>query len=367
MALRPLYFLSLLTAVVLLTACGQDNESQDKNNQENTAQQTSSNITSRAPNAISTANAIAKLDRVITSSLRDNSLPDFTQYTNVKEKKQAFFGFLRPLAEQSNIQVLRLREELSHIHPQRITKQQAQRLKKLARTYKIKTEDSAEQLGLLLRKIQIIPESLVLAQAANESAWGTSRFAVEGNNLFGQWCFKAGCGLVPSGRPEGAKYEVRLFKTPQDSVSAYVRNLNSHGGYIDLRKIRECLLTSQQDITGRALASGLLHYSSRGVEYINEIKQLIRVNRLETWDKNWWGDYNPAHNCYAFVQVPEPIIEPVVEATQIASDSEATNTSSTATAGDADTTETSATNESTDTATSESETKVEAENPSTVK
>lgn len=364
MALRPLYYLSLLTALVLLTACGQDNEPQDDNSQTNTAQQSHSH--SKAPKTISTANAIAKLDRVITKSLRDNSLPDFTQYTNVKEKKQAFFGFLRPLAEQANIQVLRLREELSHIHPQRITKQQAQRLKRLAKTYKIKTEDSAEQLGLLLRKIQIIPESLVLAQAANESAWGTSRFAVEGNNLFGQWCFKAGCGLVPSGRPEGAKYEVRLFKTPQDSVSAYVRNLNSHGGYIDLRKIRECLLTSQQEVTGRALASGLLHYSSRGIEYINEIKQLIRVNRLETWDKSWWGDYNPAHNCYALVQVPEPVIEPIVEATQIASDSEATNTTSPATAND--------TEAATETAskieievTTDSDNKAETEDPSTVK
>jgi len=331
MALKPFYFVSLLTTLLLLSACAQDIEPVADNESAATQAQTSSQTnTPSPPKTISTANAIAKLDRVITNTLSNKDLPNFSQYKDVKQKKHAFFNFLRPLAEQANIQVLRLREELSHIDPQRITKQQATRLKRLARIYKIKTHDSAEQLGLLLRKIQIIPEALVLAQAANESAWGTSRFAVEGNNLFGQWCFKAGCGLVPNGRPAGEKYEVRLFKTPQDSVSAYVRNLNSHGGYINLRKIRECLLTSDQTITGRALASGLLHYSSRGVAYINEIRQLIRVNRLETWDKSWWGEYRPEHSCYSLVQVPVPVIEPLAEVTQTASDSEAkTDTSDT--------------------------------------
>lgn len=324
MALKPLYFVSLLTTLLLLSACAQDNEPvADNADASSQAHAPSQTIKPTPPKTISTANAIAKLDRVISNTLRNNDLPDFSQYQDVKQKKHAFFDFLRPLAEQANTQVLRLREELSHIDPQRITKQQATRLTRLARIYKIKTRDSAEQLSLLLRKIQIIPEALVLAQAANESAWGTSRFAVEGNNLFGQWCFQAGCGLVPNGRPAGEKYEVRLFKTPQDSVSAYVRNLNSHGGYISLRKIRECLLTSNQTVTGRALASGLLHYSSRGVEYISEIKQLIRVNRLETWDKSWWGEYSPEHSCYSLVQVPVPVIEPLAEVTQIATDSEA--------------------------------------------
>ncbi|HCH23930.1 MAG TPA: flagellar biosynthesis protein FlgJ [Oceanospirillaceae bacterium] len=330
MALKPLYFIPLLSTLLLLSACAQDNEPvADEARTDTQAQASSPSKTAAAPKTISTANAIAKLDRVITNTLRNTDLPDFSQYQDVKQKKQAFFGFLRPLAEQANTQVLRLREELSRIDPQRITNQQALRLKRLARTYKIKTPNSAEQLDLLLRKIQIIPEALVLAQAANESAWGTSRFAVEGNNLFGQWCFKAGCGLVPNGRPAGEKYEVRLFKTPQDSVSAYVRNLNSHGGYIGLRKIRECLLTTDQTVTGRALASGLLHYSSRGVEYIKEIKQLIRVNRLEPWDKSWWGEYRPEHRCYSLVQVPEPVIEPLAEVTQLATDGDATTNTDT--------------------------------------
>jgi len=315
-----------ITTTLVLFACSQDKESVAPN--ETAGHEATSQTAKRKPykispppKPISTANAVAKLNQVITNTLRDTKLPDFNQYTDVKQKKHAFFAFLRPLVVQTNKQILRLRDELSHIDPTRITKQQKTYLKKLARTYKIKTSEPEEQLALLLRKIQVIPEALVLAQAANESAWGTSRFAVKGNNLFGQWCFKAGCGLVPSGRPSGANYEVRLFKTPQDSVSAYARNLNSHGGYLDLRKIRACLLDANDPITGRALASGLLHYSSRGVAYINEIKQLIRVNKLEVWDKNWWGEQNPGHACYSLVQVPEPIIETVpMTESQLASD-----------------------------------------------
>lgn len=322
MALKPFTLSVLLGLTFSLFACSSDEPEQttapvnteqrattDTKEDSNTASTEAEapavkTVKAEKPRPISTATAVAKLNQVITNTLRKEKLPDFSQYTNVKQKKQAFFDFIRPLAETANGQVLRLREELKHINPQRPNKQQTQRLARLAKVYKIKTTDPAEQHTLLLRKLQTIPPSLILAQAANESAWGTSRFATEGNNLFGQWCFKAGCGLVPNGRPEGAKYEVRLFKTPQDSVSAYVRNLNSHGGYIDLRRIRECLLSVEQPITGRALAAGLLNYSSRGEAYIKEIRQMIRVNKLEQWQTNWWGT-DQQHACYDLVQLPQ--------------------------------------------------------------
>ena len=316
MALKPLSLSIMLGFTIGLFACSSDEPQQasasagatDNSSAVSTTTSPSptvKTVKAEQPRPISTATAVAKLNQVITNTLRQDDLPDFSQYTNVKQKKQAFFDFMRPLAETANTQVLRLREELTHIHPERINKQQAQRLTRLAKVYKIKTTDPLEQRTLLLRKLQTIPPSLVLAQAANESAWGTSRFATQGNNLFGQWCFKAGCGLVPSGRPAGATYEVRLFKTPQDSVSAYIRNLNSHGGYLDLRRIRECLLTNQQPVTGRALAAGLLHYSSRGEAYIKEIRQMIRVNKLEPWQANWWGN-DQQHACYELVQLPQP-------------------------------------------------------------
>jgi Bax protein len=342
MALKPFTLSVILGLTIGLFACSSDepeqttasaNAEQSANTETANDSNTASSevetdapavktVKAEKPRPISTATAVAKLNQVITNTLRKEDLPDFSQYTNVKQKKQAFFDFMRPLAETANEQVLRLREELKHINPQRPNKPQTQRLARLAKVYKIKTTDPVEQHALLLRKLQTIPPSLVLAQAANESAWGTSRFATEGNNLFGQWCFKEGCGLVPSGRPQGATYEVRLFKTPQDSVSAYVRNLNSHGGYIDLRRIRECLLSVEEPVTGRALAAGLLHYSSRGEAYIKEIRQMIRVNKLEQWQTNWWGT-DQQHACYDLVQLPQP----EVNNEQLASSASSSDTS----------------------------------------
>ncbi|MGB2516785.1 MAG: hypothetical protein ACPIA3_02905, partial [Pseudomonadales bacterium] len=78
---------------------------------------------------------------------------------------------------------------------------------------------------------------------------------------------------------------------------------------------RECIIAEEEDITGRALASGLLHYSSRGVEYIKEIRQMIRINKLEPWEQNWWGEMQPEHACYQLVQSPVTQIETDVVAT----------------------------------------------------
>jgi Bax protein len=121
----------------------------------------------------------------------------------------------------------------------------------------------------------------VLAQAANESAWGRSRFATEGNNLFGQWCFSQGCGLIPNGRPEGATYEVAVFDTPLDSIRSYMMNLNSFHAYDELRKIRKERRDQGQMITGKALAEGLINYSTRREEYVKEIQLMIEHNNLE--------------------------------------------------------------------------------------
>ena len=258
---------------------------------------------------VSSANAAASISHAIESSLRPKveQLPDFSSITDVKSKKSKFFNYLGSLSNTANNKVVQLRAELQRMHPQQLTQSQQHRLTRLSKSYKIKTKKPTEQIDLLLRKIATIPAALVLAQAANESAWGTSRFATQGNNLFGQWCFSEGCGLVPRGRPEGANYEVRKFKDPQESVDAYIRNLNSHASYLGLRRIRECLIDEGQPVTARALSAGLISYSSRGVEYIDDIRSLIRVNKLEPWQKSWWGNSNQ-HPCSELVQLTRPII-----------------------------------------------------------
>ena len=261
------------------------------------------------PRPVSSANVAARISHAIESSLRPKvePLPDFSGIIDVKTKKTRFFDYLGQLAGTANNKIVQIRKEIQRMQPHRLTKQQVQRLNRLSKSHKIKTKVAAEQIDLLLRKIDTVPAALVLAQAANESAWGTSRFAIQGNNLFGQWCFSLGCGLIPSGRPEGESYEVRKFENPQESVDAYIRNLNSHASYIGLRHIRECLINNDQIVTARALSAGLISYSSRGVDYIDDIRSMIRINQLEPWQKSWWGN-SDQHPCSELVQLIRPII-----------------------------------------------------------
>jgi Bax protein len=120
----------------------------------------------------------------------------------------------------------------------------------------------------------------VLAQAANESAWGTSRFAQLGNNLFGEWTYTPGAGIIPEDRPPGASYEVRKFPSLYESIRSYMNNLNRNEAYLKLRETRESLRKEGKLVTGTSLAYGLSKYSQRGDEYISEIQVMIRQNQL---------------------------------------------------------------------------------------
>ena len=149
--------------------------------------------------------------------------------------------------------------------------------------------DDDDSWQALLKRVDVIPPSLVLAQAANESAWGTSRFAKSGFNYFGQWCFKKGCGIVPGKRDAGKEHEVAAFSSPRKSVGSYIRNLNSHPAYQSLRSIRIQLRSENKAITGIALAGGLSEYSARGSEYVEELRSIIRYNKLAKYDSNIGG------------------------------------------------------------------------------
>ena len=166
---------------------------------------------------LSSANVAARISQAFESTFdtKVEPMPDFLAITDVKLKKTTFFNYLTKLTTVANYKILQLRAEIKGMNPQRLTHQQTQLLTRLSKTYKIKVSEPIEKIDLLLHKVGVIPSSLVLAQAANESAWGTSRFAIQGNNLFGQWCFSLGCGLVPNSRPVGANYEVRKFKPTQ--------------------------------------------------------------------------------------------------------------------------------------------------------
>ncbi len=130
----------------------------------------------------------------------------------------------------------------------------------------------------------LVPASMALAQAAIESAWGRSRFAAEGNNYFGQWCFSAGCGIVPSRRPQGASHEVQVFDSLDEAVASYLRNINTHPAYTTVREARVEIRQREQPLDSLKLVEGLEKYSARGEDYIHELQQMIRYNNLKKFD-----------------------------------------------------------------------------------
>ncbi|HET8802346.1 MAG TPA: glucosaminidase domain-containing protein [Marinobacter sp.] len=213
-------------------------------------------------------------------------LPDFTGYQDTTEKKVAFFSFLYPRVVLANSRILIERDYLQSLRAKdELSKSELKWLNAQADRLRVEAEPgSAEQFALLEKRLDVIPPSLVLAQAANESAWGTSRFATKGNNLFGQWCFSRGCGLVPLAREEGADHEVADFASPYRSVRAYIQNLNRHPTYQALRDVRLKGRRASEPLSGVQLAQGLLGYSERGIEYVRDIRNMIQYNNLEFYD-----------------------------------------------------------------------------------
>ncbi|VFQ47340.1 glucosaminidase domain-containing protein [Desulfoluna butyratoxydans] len=209
------------------------------------------------------------------------SLPDFGAIPVVAEKKEAFFSYMRPIVIAENNAILTLRRQLILLHEaEALGPEESTWLSELATLYRLSpfSAQTPEDRESLLARVDIIPLSLALAQAANESAWGTSRFAREGNNLFGQWVFGKGKGMVPKNRTEGASHEVARFDTVAESVRSYLHNLNTLWAYKPLRDIRREQRTMGVEPDGESLAAGLVRYSSRGEAYIREIQQLIRTN-----------------------------------------------------------------------------------------
>ena len=197
-----------------------------------------------------------------------------------------------PYIEQENRRLSRLRQSVASLLDKlegnvAINSSERQQINKLARRYRVNGNplENAQARAELLRKVDIIPASMALAQAANESAWGQSRFALQANNLFGIWTYDQDKGLKPLNREAGKTHLVRIFDDYGESVRYYMHNLNSHPAYRDLREIREQLRASGQRIDGHKLAAGLEKYSAKGQVYIDLIRSLIRQNqwaRLDT-------------------------------------------------------------------------------------
>lgn len=212
------------------------------------------------------------------------SLPHDLIALNVEARKSIFFRALLPIVVAENQRIRSQRQRLLELFELPITRWTDANINwvvELKDTHRVSgsiTEQSARQE--LLHKIDELPAALVLAQAANESAWGTSRFARLGNNLFGLWTYDESQGIVPANRAPGEKHAVQVFPDISAAVRAYFQTINSHTAYAELRELRSKLRRANLPLDSRIIAGGLRRYSSRGDEYVASIRELIERHRL---------------------------------------------------------------------------------------
>jgi Bax protein len=218
------------------------------------------------------------------------TLPDFSSISHVPTLKRMFYEYLHPmvLAENARIDAQRLRlESLRQRHERGDSLVAAQHtwLAQLADEYRLtvaSASPTAEILTGILRqlmhRVDIVPPDLALAQAAIESGWGRSRFARLGNNIYGEWCFVPGCGIVPRDRKPGARHEIADFDSPAGSIRSYMHNLNTHDAYEEWRAMRGHQRLDGASLGGHELAAGLTAYSELREEYVQRVRDVIRQN-----------------------------------------------------------------------------------------
>ena len=212
---------------------------------------------------------------------------DLGEVKVVKLKKSLFFRAMLPmvLAENQKLNDQR-RLVLALFSRDQLPEKESEKrlwLEEQLAHYRVKGSlEDEETRAELARRLDEVPVALVLAQAANESAWGSSRFAREAKNLFGEWTYKEGAGLIPEARAEGESHSVRIFPSLRASVQSYMNNINSGHAYEELRLMREEMRNNQRELDALKLADGLIRYSERGEAYVDEIKKMIRSNRLNT-------------------------------------------------------------------------------------
>jgi uncharacterized FlgJ-related protein len=223
----------------------------------------------------------------------------------VATKKDVFFSAMLPLVLHANQLVLDRREKMQHADArlargEELSSDEIAELQRAAVLLRIRSQQEAGQLsdsaGLrhlikeALYRLDVIPPGLALGQAAYESGYATSRFAAQGNALFGQWTF-GGEGLQPEQqRKELGDHRIASFEWPFDSVRAYYLNISSHPAYEGFRQIRAKLKGSGKPVSSLALADGLKSYSERGQVYVDTLKGIIKTNRLDIADTALFRD-----------------------------------------------------------------------------
>jgi len=206
---------------------------------------------------------------------------DLKTLGDTKKKRELFIKILLPLVLDENKKITEDRKKLFKILGKNFnTAGERVWLKRRFKEYKIDDQDLAQ----LKMRMDIIPVSIALAQAANESGWGTSRFALEGNALFGQWTWSKK-GISPKNKDPNQSHKILQFQILKASVRAYKNNLNTHNAYKEFREVRAQLRQEDKQITGLDLTKYLKNYASIGEKYVRILEDIITKNSLTDFDK----------------------------------------------------------------------------------
>lgn len=221
-----------------------------------------------------------------------NADPSFSKNyykLHVSKQKEYFLNFFKKEIEFENRNILKERAFIKSLNRNKNLDKKSKeykKLKELQTKYKVQ---SIYNYDRYLERIDIIPPSLALAQAATESGWGKSRFFREANNIFGHWTYNPKIGMLPKRRQEGKKHFIRIFPDLQTSISAYMRNLNRTAAYYEFRLKRKQMRISNEYIDGMKLSATMSKYSGIGHDYIKILKSIIRKNKLVEFDKEFYN------------------------------------------------------------------------------
>lgn len=215
-----------------------------------------------------------------------SAVPGDLDTLSVDERKSIFFRILAPLVAMENRKLREQRRFLettfSEFDALPATSAVSERVREIARHFGITGDlDSPAIRERLLRRVDVVPAALVIAQAANESGWGTSRFAREANNLFGMWTWDPESGLAPRQRDEDARHFIRVFDNLRAAVENYLHTINVGSAYRELRALRAAQRLRGEQPDALLLAAGLVNYSARREDYVREIRSIIEYNALD--------------------------------------------------------------------------------------
>ena len=218
-----------------------------------------------------------KLVKPVKLSLLPNEMK---MIESTEKRKNLFIQIILPLIIEENNRIKLNRKKLfSILNKNHNSNAEKKWLNEKFKQYGVLNKD----LSTLKVRMDEVPVSLAIAQAAKETGWGTSRFALEGNALFGQWTW-SGEGIKPADADHNATHKVMKFKILKSSIRAYQRNLNTHSGYKEFRMARAALRDNRRNLDGLILATYLNRYAETGTEYVKIIKQIIKQNNLTDFD-----------------------------------------------------------------------------------